>query len=194
MVDPVSYSSSHASAPNGFVASYVEQAWHRLMLDYGDSLVEPVVLDPDGGPVTVTGRQFAGGGALKYGYTLRAGKTITEDANYVYAANNSPYDRIAAVVELTAQPPGDLTITITGTIAPRDGQPVPIAVQWNDTIVFEGDAPFEELQLGRFAVTVPKGAIRAGNNALSISNTTPNGPTGNRPWFGIAHAVLEFLP
>lgn len=191
MVEPVSYSSSHASSANGFTASYADQAWDRLLLEYGLRRPTPIAYDPDAGPLEVTGKQFAGGGALKYGYTLHAGKAVTEHGNYVYAANNNPYDRLIAVLELAQPAAADLRLTVTGTVAPRGGQPVPMCITWNDQTVFEGAAPFEEGTFLEYVFSVPRDAVIAGTNTLTIRNAEPKGSTGQRPWFGITGVVLQ---
>ncbi len=192
MVDPVSFSSSHASAANAFEATYITAAWHRLKAAYGEVLIEPVTLGPQGDPVRVTGAQFGLGGALEYGNQLRAGGVLSEHANFIYAANNEPYDRMVLPVEVTGRPVADLRLLLTGTIQQREDEPVPIAVRWNDHTIFEGPAPFANVELSDHTLIVPREAIRAGENRLEIRCLVPEGPTGQRPWFGLHSVVLQF--
>ncbi|MEA3402847.1 MAG: DUF4838 domain-containing protein [Armatimonadota bacterium] len=192
VVEPVAHSSSHASAANGFQASYISQAWHRLMLEYGEALIEPVVFDAGGGAVAVTGDRFSGGGALRYGNTLNVGGgSLSTHANFVYAASQSPYDRMKLVVQVTEEPAADLEMVITGTIAPRGDEPVPIAIAWNEESLFEGPAPFEAVKLSQHSFSIPRAAVEAGKNSLTVRCTVPEGPTGNRPWFGIDSLTLQ---
>ncbi len=192
MIEPVSYSSSHGSARNAFVASYISGAWHRLLAEFGEGLGGEVVLLGQTGLLRVDGSKFGGGGALLYGHRLNIGEILSEHANYVYAASNHPYDVMILRVKIP-HPPKGLRLTITGTIAPRGQEPVPIEILWNETRIFAGPAPFPAVKLGAHEFTVPQEALKEGENRLTIRCTVPEGPTGNRPWFGVDSVEIRAL-
>lgn len=192
MVEPVSYSSSHGSAPNAFVASYIVPAWHRLLAQFGEGGGGKVAVLEGKGPLRVDGSGFAGGGALLYGHRLNIGGILSEHANYVYAASNPPYDVMSLRVKIP-RPPRGLRLTVVGTIAPRGDEPVPIEILWNETRIFAGPAPFPAVKLAPHQFTVPQEALKEGENKLTIRCTVPNGPTGNRPWFGVDRVEIKAL-
>jgi hypothetical protein len=190
-------SSSHASAANGLVASYIVPAYQRLLGQL--SPMDPASIkdfDPSK-PLVIHGQDFYGGGRLKYGrgFQLNPGKADTKlckKGNFIYAKNNGIYNHVVASVRLTSVPAGGLQLTLVGMSCPEVGKKdVPIRITMNDKEVFAGEGGFPEQKLTPQQCTIPAAVLKAGVNKLRIQNAVPKGPTGNRPWFGIERVELR---
>jgi len=61
-------------------------------------------------------------------------------------------------------------------------------------IVRRGLPPFPEEALERRTYLLPAEAFVAGKNRIRIENLEPEGPAGNRPWFGVEKVELRLAP
>lgn len=189
------HSSSHASAPDALAASYASGALTVLSSLLGPLEPEQVkAWDPARGPLTLTGKEFEGGGATRFGYVLHRypeREKISDQGNYVYG-QGSGLDRIHAWFRLEKRPEGEMALVLVGIKCPQPaGGEVLGEVRVNDTLVFSGSVPFAERDLTRHEVAVPAQALKEGVNRIEVRNTQPGGQVGNRPWFGIDRVELS---
>ncbi len=188
--------SSHANARDALSASYASGALAQLAVMLGPLEPDKVsAFDPAQQPLVLTGKQFQGGGALRYGYGLNAfpGRIHLSDVgNYMYGRGTAPLDRITAWFRLSAKPKTDLYLVIVGLKTPQPpGGDVRGRVRINDQVVFEDNVPLAEKELTRFEVVVPAKVLRQGLNTIQISNIEPHGRAGSRPWFGLDRIELR---
>ena len=190
------HSSSHANAANAFVATYATGAVAILGELLGPS--KPAALkrfEPGKGPLVLTGHDFTGGGALRFGHGLRVfpGRIkVSDDGNSVYARPTGAYSRMSAWFRVAELPTSPLTLTLVGLSRPvTDADRIPGEVAVNATTVFKGPIPFSLKALSTHHYPVPAAALRKGENKLSVRNLASEGPLGNRPWFGIHRAELR---
>jgi len=178
------WSSSHASSPNAFEASYVKAAYQRLSDEFAPAKVH---LLEKGKPFAIPGKAFIGGGRSEFGIGLRAGdKTYSEQGNYVYAKAAAPLDSMKAKIELKTLPADGVILYLVGMCCPQPGKTdVAVRIAMNGETVYEGPSEFPGNQLGSRQYKVPAGFLKAGVNELVIANTEPEGPRGGKPWFGI---------
>ena len=192
-----SLSSSHGSAANGYVASYITEAWARLQSELGPvDMGEVPEYDGSAGPLKLWGSQFAGGGGPVYGYTLHCGGGLkAPKANYVYSQKNGARSRIEALFTCEEPPTEPLSLALSGMTCPVHGVgEVRVGVYLNNEPLFEGVAPFPECQLKWAEWEVPSGLVKEGLNRLRVENLEPEGPQGNRPWFGVDRVELSATP
>jgi len=192
-------SSSHANASNAFVATYATGALARLAELLGPSKPEAIKrFDPGKQPLVLTGRDFSGGGAVRYGHGLSVfpgRKKVSDDGNSVYARPTGAYSRMTAWFRLDAVPKVPLALTLVGLSRPvTDKDEVPAEILVNDRRIFRGPAPFAIKGLSSHQFVMPAAALRQGENKITIRNLAPKGPVGNRPWFGIDRAELRTGP
>ena len=188
------HASSHANAANALVASYASGALAVLPALLGPMEPSEVkALDPASG-LTLEGRDFIGGGALRYGHGLHVFPDrikVSDVGNYVYGAGAEPCDRMKAWFKLEAVPEGGLKLLLVGLKCPEPiGGDVHGLVLINDQPVFDDNVLFGEKGLTEHAVSIPAAALKPGENAIEIRNTQPNGSVGGRPWFGIDRVQL----
>jgi hypothetical protein len=184
-----SLSSSHASSPNALAATLVTGGLTALQWELG--LIgpegEPPRLDADG--LIIHGDEMAGGGGPRFGYGLRVfpeRREVSARGNYAYAASNFPEDRLVGSFTIEGAPPTWMVLDTSGLAYPvQDGGSVPMSIRINDTVVFEGPAPFGDRELTPLHLEVAGEALKSGLNRIEIRNETPEGPTGNRPWVGV---------
>lgn len=190
-------SSSHASAPNALVASYVVPAYERLLGELAPMDPGKVKAFDPAGPLVIHGMEFSCGGRLKYasGFQLNPGKFDTkqcEKGNFIYAKNNGIYSYVVTSIEVKQVPATGLALTIVGMSCPESGKKdVPIQISMNGKTVFAGEGDFPEQTLTERTYPIPADALKTGINTLRIECTVPRGPIGNRPWFGIARIELK---
>jgi len=189
------FSSSHASAKNALAASNAAGALAQLAMLLGPPSIDSLPrFSPSDGPLTLSGKELEGGGALVYGYGIHAhpGRVkVSEVGNYVYARPNNPYDRMVAWFRMDSAPEADVALVLTGLSAPQPaGGEVPGEVRVNDHVVFTGDVPFEESKLSTHTYPVPATALKAGVNKIEVRNLAPDGHTGSRPWFALDRIEL----
>jgi len=189
------FSSSHASAKNALAASNAAGALAQLSMLLGPPSIDSLPrFSPSDGPLTLSGKELEGGGALVYGYGIHAhpGRVkVSEVGNYVYARPNNPYDRMVAWFRMDSAPEADVALVLTGLSAPQPaGGEVPGEVRVNDHVVFTGDVPFEESKLSTHTYPVPATALKAGVNKIEVRNLAPDGHTGSRPWFALDRIEL----
>lgn len=190
-------SSSHASAPNALVASYVVPAYQRVL-----GALTP--LDPKqvkdfeaGKTLTIPGKEFYGGGRMKYahGFQLAPKKShdkYCEEGNFVYPKSTGAYNTMKASVKLDAVPAGGLTLTLVGMSCPEgDDKDLPIVVTVNGKKVFGGEGGFPEASLTPKEIAVPAEVLKAGINTMAIALDVAKGSVGSRPWFGVARVELK---
>jgi len=189
------WSSSHANAPNALAASRAEGAVSRLAA----LLTPPKVrsFDTATQPFVLTGLDFSGGGAIRYGHTLHLWpqrKMVSNHGNFVYASPTGELSRMSAVFDLKAVPKAPMSLTLVGLSYPAKGRnDVPAEILVNGSRIYEGPAPFTSAALTTKVFALPAGVLRKGHNTLTLRNTAPAGPTGNRPWFGIDRAELRIV-
>ncbi|MBN1343800.1 MAG: DUF4838 domain-containing protein [Phycisphaerae bacterium] len=193
----MAYSSSHASAPNGLVASYIPSAYQRLLGELAPMQPEHVKdLDP-AKKLVIPGKDCFGGGRAQYHFGFKINQNDGDDkrlagSNFIYAKSNGAYSLIQVTVRLKAVADGGLELTLAGMACPLQGQKdVPIGITVNDKKIFAGPSGCPEGKLTDRQFTVPADALKAGDNRIKIENTTPTGPTGGRPWFGIDRVELQ---
>ena len=193
------FSSSHASAPDALTATYAAGALAILT-----DLVAPPNpedakhFDPAAGALKLTGKEFHGGGALRYGYGLYGypGRIrVSEVGNYIYGAGTRPFDRIHAWFRLDTVPEKGLSVYVLGLKCPEPaGGDIKGEIRVNDGPVFTENVPFSEKELTGHTVALPAKVLKEGLNTIEIRNLQPNGKVGNRPWFGVDHIELRACP
>jgi hypothetical protein len=191
-----STSSSHANARNALDASFAAGALSVLNRRVGPvSLGERKPLGPANPELVLTGRDFEGGGAPRFGYDLCAfpGRVkLSDHGNYVYA-KGSGAEGMTAWFQLDALPETDLTLSLSGITCPEPiGGTVNGEIRLNDKILFSGRMPLAERELTVFEAVVPRAALKQGMNVLDILNTETQGGVGSRPWFGIDRLTLTW--
>lgn len=191
-------SSSHANAANAFEATLATGAIACLAKLLGPPVVKR--FDPAEQPLVIAGSEFFGGGAMRYGdsrggnflYIGRQETPVTTRGNHVYAASTGEYSRIAVTVRFDEPPSGRLSLTLFGLRYTAPGEKdVPMEVLVAGKPVYEGPAPFTDDALTGHEIAIPAGLIGGGDNEIVLRNTAPQGPIGNRPWFGIARVELR---
>ena len=187
--------SSHANAGDALQASYAVGALGILNRLLGPLEPDQVkALDAAAQPLVFTGREFQGGGALRFGYGLHAypGRIpVSEVGNYLYG-QGTPYDRVYTWFRLETALAGDLYLKLVGLKCPQPmGGEVHARILVNDALVFDGHVPFPEDRLGEMEVVIPAAALRPGINTLELRNVQPGGTVGQRPWFGVDRVELR---
>jgi len=191
-------SSSHANAANAFEATRATGAIAHLARLLGPPVVKR--FDPAAQPLVIAGSEFFGGGALRYGdsrggnflYIGRQETPVTTRGNHLYAASTGEYSRIAVTVRFDEPPPGPLSLTLFGLRYTVPGEKdVPMEVLVAGKPVHQGPAPFTDDALTGHEIAIPAGLIGRGDVEIVVRNTAPQGPIGNRPWFGIARVELR---
>ena len=189
-------SSSHANARDAFAATYATGALTHLadMIGPADpAQIKP--FDPAAQPLVLTGSDFDGGGALRFGYELYVfpGRVkVSDHGNYVYAKPNGVHSRITAWFKLPRLPEGGLSLKLVGLSRPlTDDDPSPADITVNDTSVHTGPVPFSVKELSPMDVHIPAAALQVGDNKIVIRSLAAEGPVGGRPWFGIDRAELR---
>lgn len=189
-------SSSHASAANGLVASYAVPAYLRLLGELGP--MDPAMVkafDP-AKPLVIHGMDFYGGGRLKYGHgfqlTPSKSDKLCAKGNFVYARNNGIYSYVVGSIKLDQVPANGLDLELVGMSCPVEGQTdTPIRISVNGKEIFSGAGGFPETKLTSKDYTIAASMLKKGLNRLRIECTLAKGPTGGRPWFGIARIEMK---
>jgi len=188
-------SSSHANATDALAASYASGALAILPGMLGPIEPDQVKVFTPGQALVLEGKDFIGGGALRYGHGLHVfpGRTKVSDVgNYVYGAGTEPCDRMKAWFKLEAVPEGGLKLRLVGLRCPEPiGGDIHGQILVNDQPVFDENVPFGEKGLTQHTVSVPSDTLKADDNTLEIRNVEPNGRVGGRPWFGIDRVELS---
>ena len=192
-------SSSHGNAANAFAATYATGALGVLQDIIGPAVPAKVkAFDPKKGELVLIGRDFSGGGAMKYGYHLNAypgRRRVSDDGNFVYGKGSRPYDRMTAWFQMPAVPKGPLFFRLVGLSCPKHDDPKTAGrVFVNGRQVFADDVPLPTTKLGAFEIKVPPGVFQKGLNRLEIRNVEPGGHVGTRPWFGIDRIEMRTKP
>ena len=192
------HSSAHANDRNAFTASRATGALSHLGRLLGPDKPEALKpLDPVKG-ITLTGRDFIGGGAETYGHGLHVfpgRKRVSDRGNVVYAGPTGGFGRMTAWFRVEAVPKGKLALTLAGLARPEtDAGQIPGEVLLNGTRIHRGPMPFSVTKLSELTYTVPAAALKAGENQLTIANLAKTGRVGNRPWLGIDRAELRPAP
>jgi hypothetical protein len=190
------FSSTHANESNAFSASRAMGALAHLATLLGPAEPPAVqTFDPAKQPLVLTGRDFAGGGALKYGHGLHVfpgRKKVSDDGNNVYAKSTGAFSTMTAWFQLDAVPEKGLAVTLVGLSRPvTDDGKIPMEMLVNGKSVFRGDAPFSLTGLRPHVYEVASSLLVKGRNRITLRNLAPRGPVGNRPWFGIDRAELR---
>ncbi|MBT3375430.1 MAG: DUF4838 domain-containing protein [Lentisphaerae bacterium] len=191
--------SAHANSPNAFTATYAAGALAVLQ-----DLIGPIVpddvktFDVEAQKLVLIGRDFSGGGALKYGYHLHVfpeRRKVSDDGNFIYGKGTRPYDRMTAWFRMPDVSAAPLFFRPVGLSYPEHGDSgVAGRILVNGLQVFAGDVPLPTTALGAFEFMVPAGVFKKGLNRLDIRNVEPEGRVGNRPWFGIDRIEMRTKP
>lgn len=138
----------------------------------------------DPSPLYVPGDRFTGGAAEVFG-ARKFGRRV----NYVYARSTGR-DTMRAVFTLTA---AQAARPITLRLVARDddsGAKPSVRIALNGVALVEGPSPFSAAGFTERTFTLPASALRAGQNALTITNLASTGPLGSPPWFMVAEAEI----
>ena len=190
------HSSSHASAPNAFSATYATGAIGKLEELLGPVAPDEVRIVPgDGSRLVLTHRELRGGGAEKYTYGFRKypeRTPLSDKGNFIYGKGTGSHDHIRSWFRLEGAPSQPVILTVVGALTPILGEhAISAAITVNGKALFAGDIPFKEGLLIPYHLNVPKDALRVGHNMVEIRNTHPDGRIGNRPWIGIDRIELR---
>jgi hypothetical protein len=132
---------------------------------------------------------------------LGAGQ-VTESESYGRLAaalygQSSGYGTATINIELTDPPKEDVILTLVGMDDDTPGK-TPIELTINQTVVYQGDAWFEDwggtVGEGNWTtvqITIPKGLFGPGDNAVTISNAVENGNEGETPYVLLGGASLQ---
>ena len=192
-------SSAHGNSANAFAATYAAGALAVLQDLLGPAVPEDVkAFDAEKGELVLIGRDFSGGGALKYGYHLNVfpgRRKVSDDGNFIYGKGARPYDRMTAWFRMVAAPTAPLFFRPVGLSCPKHDDPLTAGrVFVNGRQVFARDVPLPTTELGAFEFMVPSGVFKEGLNRLEIRNVEPGGRVGSRPWFGIDRIEMRTNP
>ncbi|HZS01728.1 MAG TPA: protein kinase [Chloroflexota bacterium] len=142
-----------------------------------------------GGKVVLDDDAFTGGFSAPRNYRGRT-------ARWLYGAL-SPYGQMTATFSV-AVAPGAGTLLLKG-LDSENGEKTPIAVQVNDTVVYQGGNPLPKddwrgsvAPWGEATIPLPAGALHAGPNTLSISNLAPVSNFNAPPYFMLDEAVITY--
>lgn len=186
------WSSSHANASNALTASRADSVYHRFLGEF-EPLTELQIQDfTEDVPLTITGSEFLGGGMVLYGKGIRLhNKTYSEQGNYLYSKSTG-HHRMKVGVRMKSVPITGITLKLFGMSCPAQGQSdVPFKILMNDQEIFSGIGSYPEGKLNNRSFEIPAIKLQTGINILQIENTVPDGPVGNRPWFGIDQVELK---
>ncbi len=193
----VSYSSSHASAPNALVATYIVPAYQRLLAQLTPLDPKQVKHFEAGKVLTILGKDFYGGGRMKFGHGFqlvpkKSHEKKCDEGNFVYPKSTGVHNAMKASVKLDKVPAGGMMLTLVGMSCPAgDDKDLPITVTVNDKKVFSGKGGFPEASLTAKDIAVPASALKAGINTIAVALDVAKGSTGSRPWFGVARIMLK---
>src|SRR5581483_11315905 len=142
-----------------------------------------------GGKVVLDDDAFTGGFSAPRNYRGRT-------ARWLYGAL-SPYGQMTATFSV-AVAPGAGTLLLKG-LDSENGEKTPIAVQVNDTVVYQSGNPLPKddwrgsvAPWGEATIPLPAGALHAGPNTLSISNLAPVSNFTAPPYFALGEAVITY--
>ena len=159
----------------------------RLSAMVGLVLVAPMVALADEPPLLLLrGTDFDGGANGIYGSTQHG----VDDVNWVYAQPTGERSTMRATFDLEDRPREELYLYLTGCdddYASKCG----IEVKLGRRTLFEGLSEFADApgwQTLRFPI--PRLALREGESALSVTNTSPEGVVGMPPWFMVARCAI----
>lgn len=135
--------------------------------------------------VRVTGADFQGGANRHFGQRFYDREAV----NYVYAAATGEASRMRAQFELRTVPAGPQFLFLEA----RDDDAASVCharITLNNVVLFEGASSFPNAawRVRRFAL--PVGALKVGQNELTIANLEPTGELGQPPWFMVASATI----
>jgi len=130
------------------------------------------------------GSDFVGGAKDLYG-----GQIDGEQVNYVYAAPTGPHSTMSVTFRIERIPSCPLFLHLKGRdddFPSRCG----IAIQLNEAILFEGANEFSDKRFEVRKFAIPDGALKVGDNQLTIRCTDKEGKLGMPPWFQAAFGVI----
>jgi len=190
------YSSSHANAVNALDATGSLGIFSLLEDALGPRVPAKCTLwMPQEEPLMFRGRDFSGGGALRYGYHLHVFPEriqVSDNGNFVYGEGTCPYDRLIGWFRLETLPSRVVTMELVGLNCPSPpGGTIQSEISLNDRILFRGNMPFPERELGSMIIEVPVATFQIGENRLEIRNLESHGQVGGRPWLGIDRVLLS---
>jgi hypothetical protein len=141
------------------------------------------------GKVVIDDDAFAGGFSAPRNYRGRT-------ARWLYGAL-SPYGQMTASFTVDGTP-GAGELLLKG-LDSENGDKTPIAIQVNDTVVYQGGNPLPKdtwrgsvAPWGETTIPIPAGALRSGRNTLSISNLAPINNFNAPPYFMLDEAVITY--
>lgn len=135
--------------------------------------------------IELNGTDLKGGAAELYGSAFSGESNV----NYVYARPTGGHSTMQATFTLTALPQGEVFLYVKGRDDDGRGHS-DVAMDLNGQALFAGPNEFDEKkwQIRKFAI--PAGALRQGENTLTISCREPEGGVGMPPWFQVARCAI----
>ncbi len=144
-----------------------------------------------GGQVVIDDDAFTGGFSAPRNYRGRT-------ARWIYGAL-SPYGQMTATFTVDGTP-GAGTLLLKG-LDSETGDKTPIAIQVNDTVVFQGGNPLPKdnwsgpvAHWGEATIRLPAGVLRPGRNTLTISNLAQVNNFNAPPYFMLDEAIITYQP
>jgi hypothetical protein len=140
--------------------------------------------EPGAAVVAFAGSEFAGGAKDLFGAVMDG-----EPVNYVYAQPTGARSSMEVKFALKQVPAEPLFVHIKGRDDDFPNQ-CTIAVALNGTVLFEGRNTFSARRFETHKFAIPAGAIKEGDNTLTIANKEKQGVVGMPPWFQVAACVI----
>lgn len=134
--------------------------------------------------VYLEGSDFAGGAASLFGAYHHGEGPV----NYVYAASTGARSTMSASFRAERSASGlFLYMRARDDDAPR---PCKITILLNETILHDGPSGFPDNAWAVRRFAVPDGALKVGDNRLTIRCAEAQGTAGMPPWFMVARAAI----
>lgn len=147
-----------------------------------------------GGAIDLDNTAFTGGFSNPDGSLYADVTGAQRTATWIYGGR-SDYPAMSARFRLDAPARGDDKDEARLIISGMDGEDrgkMPLRISLNDTVVFQGDDPLPNNRWGQATFKVPKGALRAGENTLTIRSLSEQGNFNSPHFFMLDAARLEW--
>lgn len=130
------------------------------------------------GLISLKGTDFTGGGNQQVGSEFYG----VSDLNLVYAQSTKSASRMAASFNLGYTPSHPEFLYLRGR---RDAtaNPLPMKIQLNKVVIFQGDSPFAKDSFDQKSFPIPAGALKVGENTITVENLSLTGRVSDVPWF-----------
>jgi serine/threonine-protein kinase len=131
---------------------------------------------------------FSGGLSSPPTYPDATGEQRT--ATWIYGGQ-SDYPAMSTTFQVQGRPEGEATLTLIG-MDGEDAPKMPIRITINDVVVFEGENPLPNHRWGQARFEVPEGALREGENTLTIRSRSDQDNYRSPHFFMLDAAQLEW--